>query len=205
MHIPPVFYFAILHARPTRRSPEAILVEISIPLGVRPISAVLPSNRLSSRGSVSDTTCTARSDCSDHECHLHSAVSYDGSLESPRWSHVQSTAHRKDARMRTYHKSSSIGGDTTKLQTALKGVSTQVRSTQQQLTRKGDLNRLLKVRINCSGIRSGNLRILRSGLMIQRFITLSLNILITGMRWRKHIREAYIQLRIRTLSSWRKS
>ena len=81
---PPVFYFAILHARPTRRSPEAILVEISIPLGVCPISAVLPSNRLSSRGSVSDTTCTARSDCSDHECHLHSAVSYDGSLESPR-------------------------------------------------------------------------------------------------------------------------
>ena len=30
-----------------------------------------------------------------------------------------------------------IGGDTTKLQTALKGVNTQVKSTQQQLNREG--------------------------------------------------------------------
>ena len=35
-----------------------------------------------------------------------------------------------------------IGGDTTKLQTALKGVNTQVKSTQQQLK---DVNKLLKL------------------------------------------------------------
>lgn len=67
-----------------------------------------PIDPLASHESVSDTTNTTQSDCSDHVCRLHPTVSCDESLPPEPEPHTHSTSHRTDAQKHTYHVSSSM-------------------------------------------------------------------------------------------------
>lgn len=98
----PIFHFATAHKRPSRRSPGDRSAEIcTAPTGHA-------SDLHASHESVNDTTCTARSDCSDHVCHLHSMVIYDESLLLEPGFLWHSTAHRTDAPKHTCHGSFSM-------------------------------------------------------------------------------------------------
>ena len=80
--------------------PRVGAMEISIP-------PTGPTGRRAPHGCASDTTCTMKSGCLHHVCHLHSAVPCGALPPRARPHPSPGTAHRTDAVTHTCHVSSS--------------------------------------------------------------------------------------------------
>ena len=79
-------------------------MEISIPPTIPPTG---PTGRRAPHGCASDTTCTMKSGCLHHVCHLHSAVPCGALPPRARPHPSPGNAHRTDAVTHTCHVSSS--------------------------------------------------------------------------------------------------